>query len=43
MAAQIATTGSAVDSRPTARPVMMLVAAPVWLASAIRVTRRPEV
>ena len=35
MATQMRITGMAVDSMPTARPAMMLVAAPVWLASAI--------
>ena len=35
MAAQIRRSGIAVDSIPTASPEMMLVAAPVLLASAI--------
>jgi hypothetical protein len=33
-------TGSTVDSMPTARPAMMFVAGPVWLASAIESTGR---
>ena len=35
--------GSAVDPSPTARPVMMFVAAPVSEASAILCTGLPEV
>ena len=35
MAIEIAMTGINVHSKPTAMPVMMLVAGPVWEASAI--------
>jgi hypothetical protein len=35
MALAMRRTGITVDSMPTARPLMMLVAEPVWLASAI--------
>ena len=38
IATQMRITGRTVDSMPTARPAMMFVAAPVWLASAIRST-----
>ena len=40
MAATITTTGMTVACMPTARPAMMLVACPPWLASAMRATKR---
>ena len=40
IAAPIVITGSTVDSMPTARPAMILVAGPVWLASAMLSTGR---
>ena len=43
MARQMNSTGSAADSRPTARPEMMLVAGPVLLAIAMRCTGLEEV
>jgi len=39
----MATTGRAVDSKPIAMPVMMLVAEPVLQLSAISSTRLPDV
>jgi hypothetical protein len=40
MAAEMTSTGMAVHSMATARPVMMLVAGPVRLASAMDLTGR---
>ncbi len=40
IAAEIATTGASVHSRPMEMPAMMFVAGPVWEASAISRTGR---